>query len=72
MKKYEVWKRGQTTWRQIETLTDGSNRVPEARNIQNDGVAISEELMAEDFPELKEKGVLIYVVHTTCEREREK
>lgn len=71
MRKYEVWKRGQVTWRQTETLADGSNRVPGAQNTQNGGVAIFEVLMAEDFSELKE-GVLIYVVHTTCEREREK
>lgn len=28
--------------------------------------------MAEDFPEVKAKGVLIYVVHATCEREKNK
>lgn len=72
MKKYEVWKRGQATWRQTEPLTDGSNRVLEARSTQNGGVAIFGELMAEDFPEVKAKGVLIYVVHATCEREKNK
>lgn len=57
---------------ETEPLTDGSNRVLEAWSTQNGGVAIFGELMAEDFPEVKAKGVLIYVVHATCEREKNK
>lgn len=33
-------------------------------------MAISEELTAEDFPELKEKRVLIYVVHAKCGKDK--